>query len=210
MSQDTTKTEQDIKILGEPSETDPLSCKFTVDRPVYPGGSLRFTDREKAQGSPLAARIFALDTVTGVSIAGSEISVTKSDDSDWEKIGKQIGAAIRAHLRSGEPVATEEAEREAQAEAAANSDLRTRVQQVIDDMINPGVAGHGGFVSIVDVQGSRVFIHMGGGCQGCGMSSVTLKMGIEETIREELPEVTEVVDATDHSSGQNPYYQPSK
>jgi Fe/S biogenesis protein NfuA len=51
---------------------------------------------------------------------------------------------------------------------------------------------------------------MGGGCQGCGAADVTLKAGIERLIKEELPEVSEVLDTTDHSQGTNPYYTAGK
>src|SRR5947207_800530 len=83
----------------------------------------------------------------------------------------------------------------------ATPDLKTRVQELIDTMINPAVAGHGGFVELIDVQDNRVYLTMGGGCQGCGAADVTLKAGIERLIKEELPEVSEVLDTTDHSQG---------
>ena len=89
-------------------------------------------------------------------------------------------------------------------------DLKTRVQELIDTMINPAVAGHGGYVELIDVQESRVYLQMGGGCQGCGAADITLKSGIERLIKEELPEVVEVLDTTDHSSGTNPYYTAGK
>jgi Fe/S biogenesis protein NfuA len=91
-----------------------------------------------------------------------------------------------------------------------SEELKTRVQELIDTMINPAVAGHGGFVELVDVQDNRVYLQMGGGCQGCGAADVTLKQGIERLIKEEIPEVAEVLDATDHSAGSNPYYTPGK
>jgi Fe/S biogenesis protein NfuA len=91
-----------------------------------------------------------------------------------------------------------------------SDDLKTRVQELIESMINPAVAGHGGFVELVDVQDNRVYLQMGGGCQGCGAADVTLKQGIERLIKEEIPEVAEVLDATDHSAGSNPYYTPGK
>jgi Fe/S biogenesis protein NfuA len=91
-----------------------------------------------------------------------------------------------------------------------SEELKTRVQELIDSMINPAVAGHGGFVELVDVQDNRVYLQMGGGCQGCGAADVTLKQGIERLIKEEIPEVAEVLDATDHSAGSNPYYTPGK
>jgi len=89
-------------------------------------------------------------------------------------------------------------------------DIRTKVQQLLDTAINPAIAMHGGFVELVDVKDTAIYLVMGGGCQGCGMADVTLKHGIEALIRDEVPEVTEVVDVTDHMAGENPYYTPSK
>ena len=89
-------------------------------------------------------------------------------------------------------------------------DLRSKIQDLIDTMINPAVAGHGGFVELVDIQDNRVYLTMGGGCQGCGAADVTLKAGIERLIKDEIPEVEEVLDATDHSAGTNPYYSAGK
>jgi Fe/S biogenesis protein NfuA len=91
-----------------------------------------------------------------------------------------------------------------------SDELKAKVQELIDSTINPAVAGHGGFVELIDIQDSRVYLQLGGGCQGCGMSDVTLKAGIERLIKEEIPEVAEVVDTTDHASGSNPYYTPGK
>jgi len=84
------------------------------------------------------------------------------------------------------------------------------VQRVLDDEINPAVAQHGGFVSLIDVRDGTVFIELGGGCRGCGMVDVTLKHGIEARIREVIPEIVGVVDRTEHAEGRNPYYQPAK
>ncbi len=86
-------------------------------------------------------------------------------------------------------------------------ELAQRVAQVIESRINPAVGAHGGRVSLVDVRDNVVFVELAGGCQGCGMARVTLKQGIERLIKEMIPEVTEVVDVTDHAQGVNPYYQ---
>ncbi len=93
---------------------------------------------------------------------------------------------------------------------AANDPLVMRVQKVIDDRINPGVASHGGNITLLGVNEGKVYIRMGGGCQGCGMADVTLKQGIEEMIKSEIPEIVAVLDSTDHGSGSNPYYQAGK
>jgi Fe/S biogenesis protein NfuA len=88
--------------------------------------------------------------------------------------------------------------------------VRDRVQELLDTAINPAVAGHGGYIELLDVKESTVYLRMSGGCQGCGAADITLKSGIERMIFEEVPEVTEVLDVTDHAAGSNPYYAPSK
>jgi Fe/S biogenesis protein NfuA len=85
-----------------------------------------------------------------------------------------------------------------------------RIQQVLEEQINPAVASHGGSVSLIDVKENVVYVELGGGCQGCGMANVTLKQGIEVAIKEAVPEITAVLDVTEHADGTNPYYQPSK
>jgi Fe/S biogenesis protein NfuA len=80
------------------------------------------------------------------------------------------------------------------------------IQELLDTKINPSVGAHGGFVSLLDYEDGTAFIAFGGGCQGCGMVDVTLKQGVEVMIKEGIPEVTTVVDTTDHTSGENPYY----
>ncbi len=84
------------------------------------------------------------------------------------------------------------------------------VQKVLDTQINPAVASHGGHVTLLEVKDDTAYIALGGGCQGCGMADVTLRHGIEAMIKEEVPEIRQIVDTTDHAGGTNPYYQPSK
>lgn len=89
-------------------------------------------------------------------------------------------------------------------------ELARDVQRLLDDEINPSVASHGGFIDLLDVRDGIAFIHMGGGCQGCGMAEVTLGQGVRVAILERFPEITEVRDTTDHAQGANPYYQAAK
>ena len=88
--------------------------------------------------------------------------------------------------------------------------VKAKVQKILDEMINPAVAGPGGFVELLDVKENQVYLKLGGGCQGCGMVNVTLKQGIETTLKEEIPQIAGVIDQTDHAGGTNPFYQPSK
>ena len=85
-----------------------------------------------------------------------------------------------------------------------------RLQQLLDEEINPGIAAHQGYVELLDYTDGTAFVRMGGGCQGCGMASVTLRQGIEQRVREIIPEVQAIVDTTDHAAGTNPYYSPGK
>jgi Fe/S biogenesis protein NfuA len=91
-----------------------------------------------------------------------------------------------------------------------SGDIAERLQQIIDQQINPALALHGGFVKLTGVEGSTAYIELGGGCRGCGMVDVTLKQGIEVMIKQSVPEITQVLDQTDHASGRNPFYKPSK
>lgn len=81
-----------------------------------------------------------------------------------------------------------------------------RVQTVLDEEVNPGVAGHGGSVTLVKVDGDVAVIELHGGCQGCGAADLTLKQGIERMIKAAVSEIRAVQDATDHAAGKNPYY----
>lgn len=90
---------------------------------------------------------------------------------------------------------------------AADAPLDERVAWVLETHVNPMVASHGGQVGLVEVtEDNDVVLQFGGGCHGCGMVDVTLKQGIETTLRQQVPDVRRVVDATDHSTGENPYY----
>lgn len=90
---------------------------------------------------------------------------------------------------------------------AGSASLTEQVAWLIATEINPSLASHRGHVDLVNVSDEGVVsLRFGGGCHGCGMVNVTLQNGIEKTLKEKLPQVTAVVDATDHSSGENPYY----
>ncbi|TML15247.1 MAG: hypothetical protein E6G39_07175 [Actinobacteria bacterium] len=85
-------------------------------------------------------------------------------------------------------------------------DVAEQVSQLLEQRINPALGAHGGFATLVGVDGDKVYVTMGGGCQGCSMSAMTLSEGIKKMILEAIPVVREVVDATNHSAGENPFY----
>lgn len=190
-----------IKIRGEPFSN--ARCKFIVDRPVYAQAAHYFSGPDKAAGSPLAEALFAIEGVSSVLIAHNEVTVGKNSMSEWPVVGKQVGAAIRAHVASGQPAV----KAELRAQLPPPEQIRERVDLVLQREINPWVGQHGGVVRLVDVQENNVMLQMGGGCQGCGSATATLRLGVEVAIRAAVPEVGAIVDVTDHSAGANPYYR---
>ena len=190
-----------IQIKAEVDAQDIKICRFTVDRPVE-SDAATFNSKEEAAGNELAAKLLGIPGVTGVELKDNLVTATQSGQEDWRQLGKRIGTAIRSFLNPPPDLA--------EGDRLPSEEVRRRVQKVLDDQINPGVASHGGFVELIDVQDDNIFIRMGGGCQGCGAADVTLKMGVERLIREEVPQVREILDTTDHAGGSNPYYAPSK
>lgn len=80
-----------------------------------------------------------------------------------------------------------------------------KLEVLFDEQVRPALAAHGGNVEIVDVDNDKLFVRLQGGCQGCSSSKATLKDGIQTLVKQNFPEITEVVDLTDHVSGENPY-----
>jgi Fe/S biogenesis protein NfuA len=88
-------------------------------------------------------------------------------------------------------------------------DLAQQVLGILDEQVNPSIAMHGGRADLVAVEEGVVYLRLSGGCQGCGLATVTLSQGIEVALRDALPEIVSVVDVTDHASGLNPFYEPA-
>jgi Fe/S biogenesis protein NfuA len=91
-----------------------------------------------------------------------------------------------------------------------SGDVAQRVIQVLEQQVNPSIAAHGGRAELVAVEDATAYLRLGGGCQGCAMATVTLSQGIESAILQAVPEITSVVDVTDHQSGTNPYFESAK
>ena len=194
----------EISIQAEPK--DDQTCRFTVDRPVYPDGSIYFGAKAQAEGSPLAEQILAIDTVESVLVQDSVVTVSAATGGNWTPIAKQVGTVIRSVLSRDETPIAQDALRA----LPDPEEITKKIQSVLDGEINPAVAAHGGWVELIDVKKNEVFIKMGGGCQGCGMADVTLKQGVEKSIRQAVPQIGAIMDTTDHATGRNPYYAPSK
>ena len=91
-----------------------------------------------------------------------------------------------------------------------DTDVARRVTAVLDRQVNPSIASHGGHAELAGIEGATAYLRLGGGCQGCGMATVTLSQGIEVAITQGVSEIDRVVDVTDHASGTNPYFEQAK
>ncbi len=138
-------------------------------------------------------RLFEADGLR-VAVDAASARLLEGTQVDW--IENSQGSGFRFENPNIKPIGAE----------PLTGPLADRVRRVIDERINPGIAMHGGHVTLMDVREDVAFLEMSGGCQGCGMAAMTLKQGIERMLKEEVPEIRGVVDVTDHSKGVNPYY----
>jgi len=196
----------EIRITAEP--VDQQRCKFLVDRPVYQGVR-RFASPSEALGSPLVEALYGIPGVREVIVSGNLVTVVKDSTDPWQVVGKSVGLAIRQALAAAAPPVVEKAPTQGPTRQS-DDELYERVNDLFEQQVNPMVARHGGRVELIDVQDAVVLLRMGGGCQGCGMASVTLRQGIEGILTEHIPEVKGIVDITDHASGDNPYFASAK
>ncbi len=196
-----TESEKQIQITGEPS-IDPQVCRFIVDHPLFPDGSYNCRSKDMAQGSPLLEALFAIDGISQVMVSGNTLTIAKTVPNPWPELGQKIGAVIREKIRTGDKLIDPEVEKKLPSEEK----IREVIEDLFENQINPMIASHGGRVELAGVDGVKVYVRLSGGCQGCASANITLKHGIEKAIRDILPEVTEVIDATDHSAGTNPFY----
>ena len=192
---------EQIQIRATVDQSDAQVCTFTVDRPVY-DGKAAFNDLGEARDNRLADKLLRIPGITSVELSDNLVKLTKDSPEAWNMIGKRIGASIRSFLQPPPDIPADQ--------LLPSDVVRDKVQRLLSEQINPGVASHGGFVELIDVENNTVYLRMGGGCQGCGAADITLKMGIERMIREEVPQIYQVLDVTDHAAGQNPYYSPQK
>jgi len=208
---------------------EPNAVKLRISRLILPLGEKRaYPTPESAADSPLAQALFEMNGVEAVELDSVSVQVTMAEEANWDELMERIPETVKRHLDSG--LAAVEG-LSPQPEGGADSgekkkysfgfrqlpegsrspeEQRAIAQKLLDDEINPAVAAHGGFFSLIAVENNNVYVQLGGGCQGCGMVDVTLRQGVEQRMKQLLPEMNELIDITDHHSGSNPYYQPGK
>jgi Fe-S cluster biogenesis protein NfuA len=191
-----------IRVDGDVSIVSPEQCVFKVSQALYPDHSAHFSGKEQSHGSPLVDKIFDLGNINDILVSNDKLTINLTSGT-WDDTVPRIGAIIHEVLSSEASPVSEAVT----GTLPPSEEVQVRVQKILDELINPAVASHGGFVHLVAVTDNNVVLEFGGGCHGCGMANVTLKYGVERTIREHVPGVGEILDSTDHAAGANPYYK---
>jgi len=171
----------------------PATLKFIPGRVVLPEGTRDFRSADESEVSPLAARIFAVDGVSGVFLGHDFVTVTK-DDVEWPHIKPAVLGAIMEHYLSGLPTLAEGSDEDADDSNydEADSETVSVIKELIETRVRPAVANDGGDITFQGFRDGVVFLHMRGACAGCPSSTATLKQGIENLLRHFVPDVTEV------------------
>ena len=171
----------------------PNTLKYSVNRERLPRGAVNFTKKEDAEKrSPLAAKLFSVAGISGVMIGRDFVTVTKSEEGDWDVVHKSSSSIIESHLSANETVVTELGQ-SADAHKGGSSEIEQKIREILDNEIRPAVAMDGGDITFEKYEDGVVYLYMQGSCSGCPSSTATLKMGIETRLREAIPEVREVV-----------------
>ncbi len=175
----------------------PATLKFLPGRSVLPEGTLDIRDAGAAmQRSPLAGALFAIGGVDGVFYGSDFISVTKTDDTEWQALKPAVLGTIMEHFTSGLPLlaAGEEADGAEQGEFfdPADGDIVDTIKDLLETRVRPAVAGDGGDIKFRGYREGTVYLAMKGSCQGCPSSTATLKHGIQNLLSHFIPDVHNV------------------
>lgn len=172
------------------STPNPATMKFIPGVAVMASGTANFPDRGSASRSPLAARLFEVESVSGVFLGGDFVTVTKSG-SEWHQLKPAILGVIMEHFTAGHPVIAEEGAAAA-SDGGEDSEIVATIKDLIETRVRPAVAQDGGDIVFHGFEDGIVYLHMQGSCAGCPSSTATLRHGIEGMLKHYVPEVVEV------------------
>jgi Fe-S cluster biogenesis protein NfuA len=187
----TEQTKSTIAVFVEPTPN-PNSLKFVVGRQIVSAGPYEFAKAADAAQSKLAQTLFAIAGVEGVFVGSNFVTVRKDEEASWEQIEPKALSAIEEGVSSGEPVVIEP-ESASGGAAKGASTQEVVIRQILDEEIRPAVASDGGDVQFESYNEGVLKLKLVGACSGCPSSLMTLKMGIERRLREDIPELVEVI-----------------
>lgn len=173
----------------------PATLKFLPGRDVLSNnGTAEFRTEDETDRSPLAQRLFAIPSVSGVFLGSDFITVTKGDG-DWQHLKPAILGAIMDHFLSGVPAVETDAEpvkEEGGFFEPEDAEIVATIKELLETRVRPAVAQDGGDITFNSYRDGILFLNMRGSCSGCPSSTATLRHGIENLMRHFIPEVREV------------------
>lgn len=191
-----TLTDRAIEVVR--SYLDQSGGELTALRVAVSGGSPVAPEFELTLVAPDEIRSGEKELdVSGLTIVVNEETAPRLEGAtvDFVEQVNESGFEVRMASGAGTPV------------AAPTGALAERVREVLDSQINPAIASHDGTITLVDVRDTEIYLEMSGGCQGCAMSRMTLRQGVERMVLQAVPEITVIHDVTDHASGENPFFE---
>ena len=172
----------------------PNTLKYSVNRQLLDKGAVNIARKEDAHKSPLAGKLFDVPGIGGVMIGKDFVTITKTDDGDWDVVHKTSSTIIEKHLAADEPVlSTAYVQDRESAHKGGATAVENKIREILDNEIRPAVAMDGGDITFEKYENGVVYLFMQGSCAGCPSSTATLKHGIESRLKDAIPEVQEVV-----------------
>ena len=187
-------TKRHVQLSASPTPN-PNAVKFLPNMHFFESGTIEFQENnDNLNKSPLAKKLLEIDGIDIVMIGFNFISVTKSQEAEWEVLLEKIRDTIVSHLENDEKVIDLDYLEKVKAEKKeSSSEIESKIKEILDDEIRPAIAMDGGDVEFKSFVDGIVTLHLQGACSTCPSSTMTLKMGIENRLKSEIPEVVEVV-----------------
>jgi len=173
----------------------PNTLKFVVNRTLVPQGAANFLEKAKAEKSPLALKIFGVEGVESLLIGTNFVTITKAADGNWDTLADRIPETLETHIRSGDLHFDKDWDwnKPSHGSGGKDSAIEKKICEILDKDIRPAVAMDGGDITFNRYEDGIVYLHLQGACSSCPSSIMTLKMGVENRLKESIPEIKEVV-----------------
>ena len=185
-------TPDKVELTAMPTPN-PNTVKFLLNQKLFESGSLEFSSAEEAADVILAEQLFNISEVEGVMVGFNFISVTKSDQAQWDQLLEPVRDSIIHTLETeDEPIPQSRIDTSSQ-HSEQSDEISTRIKEILDNEIRPAIAMDGGDIVFRSFKDGIVSLFLMGACSNCPSSTMTLKMGIENRLKSEFPEIKEVV-----------------
>ena len=186
-------SEENFQITTE-GTPNPNALKFVTNRTLMESGTVHYTSQdEEAKKSPLAVKLFSLPEVTEILVSGNFITVNKTPEAEWPSLEPVVKSTIEAVCLAGEPVVPKQETSVKKSEnLTGNEAIEAKIQELLDKEIRPAVAQDGGDIIFYGYKDGVVTLHLQGACSSCPSAIMTLKVGVENYLKQAIPEIVSV------------------